>query len=83
MAFPWKWFGIVVIILSIVGYPLLLSSRQCQSDAACATGQYCGADFVCHQVPQIVGNVIYQFPVTNAVIIAGAILGAAFILRQK
>ena len=86
LAITWRGFGVTVIILALFAvllYPVVKGSRDCEDDSECPVASYCGADFNCHQVPLVNGDVVYQFPVVNAIIIGGAVVLAALLLRQK
>ena len=83
----WQFFGVFVIIVFVVYilfYFVQFAGRECYRDSDCPAGNYCGSDYSCHIVPAASERVIQSQPqLASALIIALAIIVAAFIIRKK
>lgn len=73
---------IIIIVLFFFGWLINVSQRECKTNRDCGTEAYCGSDFSCHQYPAIQKTVIEYNFFWPAVIIALAIVAAAWIFRQ-
>ena len=73
---------IIVIVLFFFGWIINVSQRECKTNRDCGSESYCGSDFSCHQYPNIQKTVVQYSLFWPAVIIAIAIVLAAFIFRS-
>lgn len=72
---------VVVILIVALGYLFIRSGRECNSNADCSEIEYCGADFECHEYPDVVVNE-YNFLLPSIVVAAGIIV-AAYLYKKK
>ena len=71
----------VVAIFLVVWWLVSVSQRECNKNSECNSESYCGSDFACHQYPNIQKTVIQYNFFLPSVIVAIALILAAFILR--
>jgi len=73
---------IVVIIVVFLGWLVNLGSKECRNNSDCSSGNYCGSDFLCHQIPVIEKTVSKNNFIMPSIIIGLAIIIAAYILKS-
>lgn len=73
---------IIIIVLFFFGWLINVSQRECRTNRDCGSEAYCGSDFSCHQYPAIQKTVVEYSLFWPAVIIALAIVAAAWIFKQ-
>lgn len=76
-----SWAGLLAFIV-IIGAVVAFSgyaTRECSKDAQCGENKYCGADFSCHQIPQIT---ITKTEVRTDYTTPAAILGISIVLAS-
>lgn len=72
---------ILVIAALFFGWLININQRECNYNKDCGSEAYCGSDFSCHNYPTIQETVVQYNFFWPAVIIAIAIISAAFIFR--
>jgi uncharacterized ion transporter superfamily protein YfcC len=72
---------IVVIILVFLGWVINVGSRECKNNSQCGSGQYCGSDYACHQIPTIEKTTVKNNLILPSIIIGIAIVMGAVIIR--
>lgn len=76
---------VVIVIIAIIYIIVDNATKECWKDTDCGSERYCGSDFKCHDMKIINKTIInndYGFW-KAAIILAIAIIIAAFILRWK
>lgn len=73
----------VILVVVIVAWLLSLIGRECSKDTDCGKNNYCGSDFTCHEIPALQKNVYEIQLLWPAIILALALIAAAFIIRGK
>ena len=72
---------IVLIIIIFLGWLVNIGSRECRTNSDCGNANYCGSDFACHQIPTIEKTIVKNNFIIPSIIIAIAIIIAAFVLK--
>ena len=57
---------IALVIILIIGVDIW--SHECNRNSDCNSGEYCGSDFACHQIPTIEKTVVqnnFVFPLSQ------------------
>jgi len=77
--------AILIVIFSGVGAMVLANvikaGRECNVNADCRETAYCGSDYKCHDFPTIQQTIVNKNYTTPAVILALAIVAAAFVMK--
>ncbi len=74
---------VIIIIIIVIAWLVNIGGRECRRDSQCKNGQYCGADFACHDIP-VVEKTVYDINLLPSAIVLGiALVAAAFIFKWK
>ena len=73
----------LVIVILFFGWLINTGQRECKSNRDCSSESYCGSDFSCHSYPTIQKTVIQYNLFWPAVIIAIAVVIAAWIFKGR
>lgn len=74
---------VVIIIVVAVFWVIDFFQRGCNQDTDCPTNYYCGSDFECHEFKIVEITEIHNNFLIPSLIIAGAIIIGAFIIKYK
>ena len=72
---------VLIIVVVFIGYLVNIGSRECRTDSQCTSGQYCGSDFACHDIPVVEKTVVQNNLILPSFILGIAVVIAAIVLK--